>query len=140
MIKWGPVRGNIIDGRLSGALNRAGAWTGAAEGGGKKNTMPRAIDWGGAGDLGGGQLVAGLLSPSNELQEWMGTGGDPRLRDRREEGGKVEAVRCQVGGSSMVQADLTVGRGQGAACQTPRTWHTGDRDEVTIFQIPTVQA
>jgi len=40
----------FIDGGLFGALNGAGAWTGAGAGLEKNNTPPRAIDRGGAGN------------------------------------------------------------------------------------------
>jgi len=41
-------------------------------------------------------------------RESVTTGGDPRLRDRREESGKEEAVRYQLGCSSTVPAELTM--------------------------------
>jgi len=50
MKKRGPGRRKLIDGGLFGALNGAGAWTGARAGVGKENAPPRAIDWGGAGN------------------------------------------------------------------------------------------
>jgi len=42
-----PVRRKFLDGGLFGALNGAGAWTGAGAGVEKKNAPPRAIDRGG---------------------------------------------------------------------------------------------
>jgi len=48
--KRGPGRRKFIDGGLFGALNRAGAWTGAGAGVEKKNAPPRAIDRGRAGN------------------------------------------------------------------------------------------
>jgi len=61
-----PGRGKMIDRGLSRALNGAGAWTGAAAGGKKNNSPPRAIDWGRAGDWGSWLPVSGLSSPRNE--------------------------------------------------------------------------
>ena len=48
--KRGTGRRKFIDGGLFGALNVAGAWTGAGSGVGKKNAPPHAIDRGGAGN------------------------------------------------------------------------------------------
>jgi len=48
--KRGPVRRKFIDGGLFGALNGAGAWTGAGAGVENKNPPPWAIDRGGAGN------------------------------------------------------------------------------------------
>jgi len=48
--KRGPGRRTFIDGGLFGALNGAGAWTGAGAGVEKQNTPPLAIDRGGAGN------------------------------------------------------------------------------------------
>jgi len=48
--KRGPERRKFIDRGLFGALNGAGAWTGAGAGVGQKNAPPRAIDRGGAGN------------------------------------------------------------------------------------------
>ena len=48
--KRGPWRRKFIDGGLFGALNGAGAWTGAGAGVKKKNALPRAVDRGGAGN------------------------------------------------------------------------------------------
>jgi len=49
-----------------------------------------------------------------------------------------EAVGCQLGCSSTVQADLTVGTGRGKAHQKPRSTNREDGDKVTVFPIPTV--
>jgi len=46
--KRGPGRRKFIDGGLFGALNGAGAWTGAGAGVEKRNAAPQAIDRGGA--------------------------------------------------------------------------------------------
>ena len=62
------MRGIFIDRRLSRALNGAGAWTAAVAGGEKKNTLPWAIDRGGAGDCRRGPLVSGPRRPHNEYQ------------------------------------------------------------------------
>jgi len=48
--KRGPGRRKFIDGGLFGALNGAGAWTGAGTGVEKKSGPPQAIDQGGAGN------------------------------------------------------------------------------------------
>jgi len=48
--KRGSGLRKFIDGGLFGALNWAGAWTGAGAGVEKKNALPRAIDRGGAGN------------------------------------------------------------------------------------------
>jgi len=48
--KRGPGRRKFIDGGLFGALNGAGAWTGAGAGVEKENAPPGAIDRGGAGN------------------------------------------------------------------------------------------
>jgi len=48
--KRGPGRRKFIDGGLFGALNGAGAWTGAGAGVEKKHTPPQAIDQRGAGN------------------------------------------------------------------------------------------
>ena len=48
--KRGPGRRKFIDGGQFGALNGAGAWTGAGAGVKKKNALPRAVDRGGAGN------------------------------------------------------------------------------------------
>jgi len=48
--KPGPGRRKFIDGGLFGALNWAGAWTGAGAGVEKKIAPPQAIDRGGAGN------------------------------------------------------------------------------------------
>jgi len=48
--KQGPGRRKSIDGGLFGALNGAGAWTGAGAGVKKKNAPHWAIDRGGAGN------------------------------------------------------------------------------------------
>jgi len=68
--KRDPVWGKFIDGWLSGALNRAGAWTGAAAGAEKKNTPPQAIDRGGAGGRrfrGPGGPVTNTNTPSTAV-------------------------------------------------------------------------
>jgi len=39
------------------------------------------------------------------------------MRGRPNERGKEEAVRCKLGCSTTVQADLTAGSGRGKACQ-----------------------
>ena len=65
--KRGPGRRKFIDGGgLFGALNGAGAWTWAGAGVEKKNTPPRAIDRGGAGNCGGSPPVSGPRRPRNE--------------------------------------------------------------------------
>jgi len=46
----GPRRRKFIDGGLFGALNGAGAWTGAGAEVEKENAPPRAIGQGGAGN------------------------------------------------------------------------------------------
>ena len=48
--KRGPGRRKFIDGGLFGALNGAGAWTGAGAGGEKENAPAQAINRGGAGN------------------------------------------------------------------------------------------
>jgi len=48
--KGGPGRRKFIDGRLFGALNAAGAWTGAGAGVEKQKALPPDIERGGAGN------------------------------------------------------------------------------------------
>jgi len=64
--KRGPVRRKFIEGGLFGALNGAGAWTGAGAGVEKEKAPPRAIDRGGAGNWGGGPPVSRPRRPRNE--------------------------------------------------------------------------
>jgi len=59
----GPGRGKFIDVGLSGALNRAGAWTGAGAGGERNNAQPRAIDRGEAANWGGARRFRGPGGP-----------------------------------------------------------------------------
>jgi len=63
----------------------------------------------------------------------------PDERETRGDGKEEKAVRCQLGCSSTVQADLTVGSGRGKACQKPRGTNTENGDEVTIFRMLTMQ-
>ena len=64
--KRGTGRRKFIDRGLFGALNGAGAWTGEGAGVEIKNTPPRDIDRGGAGNRGGGPPVSGPRRPRNE--------------------------------------------------------------------------
>ena len=62
----GPGQGKLTYGGLSGALNGAGARTGAGAEGKKKKAPPWAVDRGGAGNWAGGPLVLGPQRPGNE--------------------------------------------------------------------------
>ena len=64
--RWGPGLGKLTYGGRSGALNGAGAWTGAGAEGKKKTAPPRAVDRGGAGNWAGCPLVSGPRRPCNE--------------------------------------------------------------------------
>jgi len=78
-------------------------------------------------------LSGGPLLQERKCDYLIGSWMRERPKERKEE----EAVRCQLGSSSMVQVDLTVGSGRGKACQTPRSTKREDGDEVTIFRMPT---
>jgi len=60
-----PGGDNSVMGALSGALNRAGAWTGAGVGGGKKTPRPGLLT-GAGGKLGQGPPVSRPQRPCNE--------------------------------------------------------------------------
>jgi len=61
--KRDPARRKFIDGGLFGALNGAGAWTGAGAGVEKRNAPPWAIDRGRAWNSGGGRRFRGPGGP-----------------------------------------------------------------------------
>jgi len=70
--------------------------------------------------------------------ECVTTGRDPGPEGDPRRGKEEEGVRCQLGCSSTVQGDLTVGSRRGKARQKPRSTNTEDGDRVTIFRMPTV--
>jgi len=84
------------------------------------------------------RTILPLLSRSPLLQErehHYRRGSRTRGRPRE---GEEERVRCQLGRSSTVQADLTVGCRRAKGRQKPRSASAEDGEKVTIFRMPTV--